>query len=75
MAFSARARDIDALSTQTLKTTSDHALFLESAMRCYDLASLWNMQQPVSVMHQEANNGGYTLEQAGSVRHIRVSKQ
>ena len=32
MAFSATERDIDTLSTQTLKTTSDQALFLELAM-------------------------------------------
>ena len=44
MAFSATEREIDTLSTQTLKTTSDNALFLELAMRGYDLSALRNSQ-------------------------------
>ena len=55
MAFSARDRDIDMLSTQTLKTTSDQALFLELAMRGYDLAALRNAQQPVSLIYETRN--------------------
>ena len=42
MAFSASERDIDTLSPQMLKTTSDEALFLELAMRGYDLSLLRN---------------------------------
>ena len=45
MAFSATERDVDTLSTQTLKTTSDQALFLELAMRGFDLSLLRNGQQ------------------------------
>ena len=55
MAFSARDRDINMLSTQTLKTTSDQALFLELAMRGYDLAALRNAQQPVSLIYETRN--------------------
>ena len=55
MAFSATDRDIDALSTQTLKTTSDQALFLELAMRGYDLAALRDAQQPVSLIYETRN--------------------
>ena len=55
MAFSATKRDINTLSTQTLKTTSDQALFLELAMRGYDLASLRNAQQPVSLIYEARN--------------------
>ena len=46
MAFSASERDIDFLAPQMLKTTSDNALFLELAMRGYDLSLLRNGQQP-----------------------------
>ena len=42
MAFSAIKRDIDPRSPQMLKTTSDAALFLELAMRGYDLSALKN---------------------------------
>ena len=42
MAFSATERDINTLSPQMLKTTSDEALFLELAMRGYDLSLLRN---------------------------------
>ena len=42
MAFSASEREIDALSPQMLKTTSDAALLLELAMRGYDLSLLRN---------------------------------
>ena len=55
MAFSATDRDIDALSTQTLKTTSDQVLFLELAMRGYDLAALRDAQQPVSLIYETRN--------------------
>ena len=54
MAFSATERDIDTLSTQTLKTTSDQALFFELAMRGYDLSALRNAQQQVSLIYQGA---------------------
>ena len=64
MAFSARDRDIDALSTLTLKTTSDHALFLELAMRGYDLAALRNMQHPVGILYHTESN---TIAEARSV--------
>ena len=64
MAFSATDRDIDALSTQTLKTTSDQALFLELAMRGYDLASLRNMQQPVGLLYNIESD---TIAEARSV--------
>ena len=40
--ISASERDIDMLSPQMLKTTSDEALFLELAMRGYDLSLLCN---------------------------------
>ena len=50
MAFSATERDIDTLSTQALKTTSDQAMFIELAMRGYDLSALRNMQQAVSTL-------------------------
>ena len=55
MAFSATERDIDTLSTQTLKTTSDNALFLELAMRGYDLSTLRNAQQAVSLIYETRN--------------------
>ena len=42
MAFSASEREIDTLPPQMLKTTSDEALFLELAMRDYDLSLLRN---------------------------------
>ena len=67
MAFSATDRDIDTLSTQMLKTTSDQALFLELAMRGYDLELLRNAQQPVGIIYQGETNGGYTAEQARTV--------
>ena len=67
MAFSATERDIDTLSTQTLKTTSDNALFLELAMRGYDLSALRNAHQPVGIIYQGTINGGYAAEQAKSV--------
>ena len=56
MAFSATDRDIDTLSTQTLKTTSDQALFLELAMRGYDLTALRNAQQPVGIIYNTTND-------------------
>ena len=55
-------RDIDTLSTQTLKTTSDQALFLELAMRGYDLAALRNMQQVVSMLGNGKINHDNALE-------------
>ena len=58
MAFSATERDIDTLSTQTLKTTSDHALFLELAMRGYDLSALRNAQKPVGALYNAEINAG-----------------
>ena len=67
MAFSATDRDIDTLSTQMLKTTSDQALFLELAMRGYDLELLRNAQQPVGIIYQGETNGGSTAEQARNV--------
>ena len=54
MAFSATERDIDTLLTQTLKTTSDQALFLELGMRGYDLSALRNAQQPVGIIYKTA---------------------
>ena len=52
MAFSASERDIDTLSPQMLKTTSDAALFLELAMRGYDLAALRNAQSSVGIIYE-----------------------
>ena len=52
MAFSATDRDIDTLSTQMLKTTSDNALFLELGLRGYDLSLLRNMQHHVGIIYE-----------------------
>ena len=60
-------RDIDTLSTQTLKTTSDQALFLELAMRGYDLAALRNAQQPVGILYNTESNAGRTTAETRSV--------
>ena len=64
MAFSATEREIDTLSTQTLKTTSDNALFLELAMRGYDLSALRNAQQPVGILY---NTESHTIAEPRSV--------
>ena len=48
MAFSASEREINTLSPQMLKTTSDEALFLELAMRGYDLSLLRNAHRLLS---------------------------
>ena len=64
MAFSATERDIDTLSPQMLKTTSDQAMFLELAMRGYDLSSLRNTQQPVVILYNTESN---TIAEARSV--------
>ena len=64
MAFSATERDIDTLSPQMLKATSDNALFLELAMRGYDLSALRNMQQPIGILY---NTESDTIAEARSV--------
>ena len=67
MAFSATERDIDTLSTQMLKTTSDHTLFLELGIRGYDLASLRNAQLPVGLLYTTENDAGRTTAETRTV--------